>query len=502
MKNKMASSIIIKYLIPRLGEILFISLFITVIGLGPRLLNMDGDIGRHITLGNYILETRTIPTSDHFSFTKLGDPLTPHEWLSEVIFSIFGKIAGLDGIVLVTGIVIGFSTWLVYKTSLLLSKMNLLSIVMGIAAAAASSLHWLARPHIFTILLSAIWVWELEKVRLGIEKRWYLFPIIMLFWVNLHGAFIVGFVIWICYFVGTIEFSARPWKINRILLYTGIGSILISLLNPDGIGIWKTGIGFLSNKYLVGHTAEYLPPDFQNYSFWPFLLMILLSLVILAISKKRISLPHTLIISGWTVLALLSARNIPLYAVVVSPILTLIISEMINEHEDKIFIQFSEYQRRLMDVESGLRGGLWSIVTVALVAYLLISGVDLDIKKQGNVFLREVFPVDAVDWMNDNDVQGNGFNYFTWGGYLLYRNWPERRVFIDGQTDFYGEDFTREYETVISYAPGWQEVLKVYNVSWILIPSGSYLSNRILENEQWDTLYIDNTAVVFVKNSN
>lgn len=51
------------------------------------------------------------------------------------------------------------------------------------------------------------------------------------------------------------------------------------------------------------------------------------------------------------------------------------------------------------------------------------------------------------------------FNYFTWGGYLLYRQWPERRVFIDGQADFYGEAFTRKYGQVICAQEGWEAVL-------------------------------------------
>ncbi|MCK4488992.1 MAG: hypothetical protein KAU23_01970, partial [Anaerolineales bacterium] len=89
-------------LIPRIGEILFIAIFIALIGLGPKLMNVDGDLGRHITLGDYIISSRSIPTRDVFSHTKLGDPLTPHEWLADVIFALAHRAAGLDGIVWIT----------------------------------------------------------------------------------------------------------------------------------------------------------------------------------------------------------------------------------------------------------------------------------------------------------------------------------------------------------------------------------------------------------------
>ena len=59
-------------------------------------------------------------------------------------------------------------------------------------------------------------------------------------------------------------------------------------------------------------------------------------------------------------------------------------------------------------------------------------------------------------YLEDNQPEGNMFNYFTWGGYLLFELWPEKPVFIDGQTDFYGETFTRQYEQVITLDDGWQ----------------------------------------------
>ena len=88
MKNKDFVQRVLEIFLPRLGEIFFIAIFAAVIGLGPRMMNVDGDLGRHITLGSYIIDSRDIPTEDIFSFTKAGDPLTPHEWLSDLIFAL------------------------------------------------------------------------------------------------------------------------------------------------------------------------------------------------------------------------------------------------------------------------------------------------------------------------------------------------------------------------------------------------------------------------------
>ena len=111
MKNGNPVQAILRIILPRLGEVFFAAIFAAAIGLGSQMLNIDGDLGRHITLGDSILDTTKIPTSDVFSFTKYGDPLTPHEWLSDVFFSIVHKIAGLDGVVWLTALIISLAAF-------------------------------------------------------------------------------------------------------------------------------------------------------------------------------------------------------------------------------------------------------------------------------------------------------------------------------------------------------------------------------------------------------
>ena len=499
MKNKEFVQRVLEIFLPRLGEIFFIAIFAAVIGLGPRMMNVDGDLGRHITLGSYIIDSRDIPTEDIFSFTKAGDPLTPHEWLSDLIFALINSVAGLDGVVWITAIVLASSLWLVYKYSLNLSNMSLIALLGGILGAAASSLHWLTRPHIFTILLAAIWTGELEKMRLGIRKSWFIFPVLMLIWVNLHGAFLAGLLIWACYFAGILLDQKFSLHKNQSFLWVGISSILISLLNPDGIGIWKTGIGFLGNQYLVSHTAEYLPPDFQQLAFWPFLILIMCSVVVLGLSKKRIAFSHLLIVGGWTIMALYSARNIPLYVVTVIPILISETCGILCDWEDSILVgKFLDFQKKIATTEENLKGGFWAVVSVILALVLFGGGAILDFQGTGNIFSEKVFPVEAAEWLEDNPPGGNGFNYFPWGGYLLYRFWPERSVFIDGQTDFYGEELTREYEMVITLSEGWQTVLREYEIEWVIMPAGSELGSVLDDNDYWIREYEDSTAAIWV----
>jgi len=499
MTDKTDAPGILKYIIPRLGEIIFIAVFMAVIGLGPRLMNVDGDLGRHLTLGNYILDSKTIPINDIFSFSKAGDSLTPHEWLSDVLFALVYRYAKLDGVVWMTAIVLAVTMWLIYSYSSKISGMSILAAAAAILGAAASSLHWLTRPHIFTILLTIIWTIELDRIRLGKKKYWFTLPIIMLVWVNLHGAFFAGLLLWLCYFVGLILDRGTSWNDIKPFLWVGITSFLITLVNPDGFGIWKTGFEFLGNQYLVSHTAEYLPPNFQNSSFWPFLLVLMGSLILFAFSKRRLAIPHIFIIGGWSLLALYSARNIPLYIAASLPfICSAGAGLLIDNNSIKPIKDFIAFQDGLNETEKQLKGGVWATLVVFIVAVMLVGGTNLDFDQQGNEFSTEVFPVAAVDWMEDKPLSGNGFNYFPWGGYLLYRLWPENLVFIDGQTDFYGEKLTREYEKIITLGKGWQTIIEEYQINWVLMPVDSILIDELRSSSDWEIVFEDNTAAAAV----
>jgi len=84
----------VRYILPRQEDMFFVTIFTAVVLLGSRLMNMDGDLGRHLTIGRYILDQHAIPTHDIFSHTMYGEYLTPHEWLAQVLFAYSYRLAG------------------------------------------------------------------------------------------------------------------------------------------------------------------------------------------------------------------------------------------------------------------------------------------------------------------------------------------------------------------------------------------------------------------------
>lgn len=480
----------LKFFLPRLRDIFFIATFGSVIIIGPRLFNLDGDLGRHITIGNYILAQHSIPTHDIFSHTLNGAPLTPHEWLAQVTFAIVHHLFGLDGVVILTAFILALAFTLLYNELIRLGINPLLAIILTLLAAAASSIHFLARPHIFTILFLAIWTPIVMRAERGENNKAVFFlPIITLVWVNTHGAFIAGFVVGGAALVGAIwEWTRKRLPFNSVkrLTFAGLASTLVLLINPVGVNLLKTSLGYIQNKYLVSHTQEYLPPDFHNIGFLPFLLFLAMMVFCFGYGWKRIRLSEILLAAGWTAMSLYSARNIPLFAIVVTPI----IASTLQSGTEKIQI-FVHIGDRLREVEKQIRGILWQFAAVITAIILSMNGFF----GARNTYDPRVFPVQAIDWLESHPQNGNMFNYFTWGGYILYRGWPQNLVFIDGQTDFYGEGLTREYEQVLTLGTGWENVLSKYHVTWAILPITERLASE-LQDIGWQVLYKDETAII------
>jgi hypothetical protein len=104
----------------------------------------------------------------------------------------------------------------------------------------------------------------------------------------------------------------------------------------------------------------------------------------------------------------------------------------------------------------------------------------------------------AADYLAAN-ARGPHVQRIHLGRLSAHRLWPAQQVFIDGQTDFYGEALTREYAQVSGAAPGWQQVLARYGVTWIIVPVDGPLAQRLSAGEPgWVETYRDETAVIFV----
>lgn len=484
-----------QWLLPSVSVLAFVLIFWISLYFMPQMMNGDGDLGRHITLGNYILDQRTIPTTDLFSHTMQGTFMVPHEWLSQVAFALVHRAAGLNGIAWLTAVLIAATYAILNVTLQRVGVRALLALAGSLFGSMVGAIHTLTRPHLFTLLFFALALLILETYRRrGQEKTLLWLLPLMLVWTNTHGAFIIGFVLTLLYAVGALlEKRLRP----ALALLATLGLLgLTSLLNPVGPALLANSFGYLQEDFLVNITIEYRSPDFHQISAWPFAALLLGSLGFAWLSGRRLAWTPLLTLLVWSAFALYSARNIPLYGLVALALLLPEIDGWLGESWPRLsrFLSSTDAAAR------GTWGWMWAGLLLAGVMVAQANGAKTDLFGQGNTFSDQMFPITAVDTIQAELPEGRMFNEFGWGGYLLYRLWPEQLVFIDAQTDFYGEALTRQFLQIANAEPGWEALLDAHDVAWIILPPSRPLATWLAQSAEWHELYRDDTAVIWIKN--
>lgn len=510
-------------LMPSLSDLAFLTpilvLFWCTTGVGWLL--TDSDSGWHIRAGQWILKTGRVPTTDLFSFTKAGQPWFAWEWLSDVLMAVIHRDFGLAGIVLVSLLLLGATSVCVYRSTLEESGHRLIGIVLTGLAMSASTIHWLARPHLVTPLFAAVFCWTLNRTE---RKRrpitlWTL-ALLTIPWVNLHGGFFVGIVLLITYAIGAaagelVQGTRRnAWVRARTYLLTAGACVIASLVNPYGYRLHVHVAQYLGAAFYLQRISEFQSIDFHSFTAAYFETLLVLAIAAAAWHLGAGRLVHVLLLLSWSHLALFSARNIPIFAVVAAPGIGLAVREWLEYADSRWPLESpGEFSASLAELEAGLRSIAnihrrrhWHFVPcfgVLMLALLLThSG---RVKALRAEFDRNRFPVDAATFLSHKKSESPPIRLYSswqWGGYLIYRLWPPFSVFDDGRTDFYGPAFVEEGLCAWEACPDWADIFERYRVNAALLPVDSALATVLRERRDWKSVYQDHVAELFERTEN
>jgi hypothetical protein len=468
------------------------------IPLGAGALNADGDLNRHLRVGREIL-AHGLFFVDRFSWTRLGTPFVPFEWGSEVLYSLADQAAGLPGVLILMSVVIGITYFLLDRWLERLGMDPVLAFATAVAAGMAGSVHWLARPHVFSYVLVVGVMWMLDGRRTRIDERGRaepsarlssLVPCLLLFavWANLHGGFLFGLVLIGLYAAGDAMEAGmgrhpllRSANVRRGVLML-CAALAGTSLNPVGPRILSHLTGYLGKTWLINMTVEYHSPNFHTAPGRIFLVLLLISMAVVAVVRQRMPWRHLAVFLVSTAFALHSVRNVPLWALTGFPLAMLHGNDAWNQLTWKPVA----WCRRVVAVGAAASlPGLFSLaVAVALTLVALTGGRIAGAQLLADRFDPNTFPVTVVARARAADVEGRMFNEFNWGGYVL-NNWPEQKDFIDGQTDIYDVPLSKLYVSLRDAEPGWDRRLDSLGVSIVLLPAAAPLARWLMASEKW-----------------
>ena len=484
------------YFIPALSDIFFIILLMAFYSYGNLL--SDCDTGYHIRAGDYILQNLTIPRTDMFSYLSPALPWTAHEWLSEIIMSLAHKALGLNGVVIFFTLVLTTTYYLLFKGLRAMNGNLWLLLGLMLLVAISSTIHWLARPHVFTLLLLVIWYQLLDQYQYRSKNYLLVLPLIMLLWVNLHGGFIIGFLLLGIYFSGNLIFwfteqgqdKHSAAKKCRFLMLIAMACLLASMVNPFGYQILLFPFELVSDEVIMSFVQEFQPANLQESH--PYIYLLFLTLGVLMISRHRLNWIELGLILVFIYMALYSVRNIPLLAIIAAPIVLKRLDFWFNESGNK-FIKFLDRRSAsIAETDGRARGFFWPALAACILIFMSLPGI------KEHMFDPQVKPVAAVEFLKQEHISGHMFNNEEFGDYIIYAAYPQYKVFIDGRNDMYGADHVKDYISVIRLERNWKEVLEQYSIQWIFYNADSLLSRYLMEREDWHLIYADKVAHIYV----
>jgi len=204
-----------------------------------------------------------------------------------------------------------------------------------------------------------------------------------------------------------------------------------------------------------------------------------------------VTVTDLLLFLGTGAAGLVSARNIPLFAVIATPIIARHMLSALAGTKLYPLLSGEMSEPAPSPTMSGLN---WLLLLVAAVGVLGWTVTKIDNQAAA---VAERYPVQAVDFLEATGLaDARGYNSYNWGGYLIWRGLP---VFVDGRADVYGDEFLFYYREAFDAQESWREPLDDFAVSYVLMEKGSPLTVLLAASDGWEEVYQDDLAQVFIR---
>ncbi len=484
---------------PSLADVFFVAVIVWLFAAragGWSGLLADGDTGWHLRTGEYVLAHHAVPARDLFSFSKPGAPWFAWEWGSDVIFAALWHACGLKGVVLLAAASIGAYALIVLRYAIWCGANAFAALLLTLVAVNASSVHFLARPHVFTLVLFPTALWILDAgLRTGSRSVFVLVPLTAI-WANLHGGFALFLVVLGCAAVGTAFQSSWRWDAIRNPLLLFASCTAATFLNPYGWRLHQHIGAYLYADWLRDLVQEFQAPTFRGEGQIQFELLLFAALfaVVLLVRDHRRDWTAALRLVVLAHCALISLRHAPLFAAAAAPVVAAEVTRLWRALAQSSGAGSTAAVLCRIGDDAGAafsRNTAWAGVAVALLA---VAPFDWP-----RDFPPARFPIAVVDRYADILVRTRLFTTDQWADYLIYRLYPRQRVFLDGRTDFYGERLSREYVKLMRPSSDWKEELARHHFDAVLLPSDWPLVELLKTDSGWRLVYERNRALLFVK---
>lgn len=458
------------------------------------------DLGTDLKTGQWILQNRSFPAKDNFTYTCNQNDYLDGKVLYQILLYLGYCVAGYKGLSLANTAAVLLVFYLLWFRFRLVSSPPWLACLLLTAAALGLERRFFIKAEIASWILLSLTFLVLELYRKGHPKALWLLPALQLVWANTEGLFILGWLVTGAYLLSSWEKGRGPDK--RLLLFGGC-SLLASLLNPYGFQLWTLPFQYFSqfkdsaNSDLVSPLrfleSQDLKIDWNIQVFIYFGYCLLLALG-LGLSWRKRKIHEWLLAAVFFYLSCVGYRNIPFFLLATLPLLAgswgdgaarLSVLNRVDSFltKSKLFPAIS---------------ALFVLLTALRICTNAYYAGD---RRQAHLGLgldEERVPVQAVEFLNRNHLEGRMLNYIGMGDWLIWQ-W-DRPVFIDGRQQVISPELYEDYKQSFT-AGGLARLMLLYNPQLVALQynDAAPWAIQLKFMPDWRLIEVDESSALYAR---
>ncbi len=482
----------------------------------------EPDIWWQLLSGRWMLENGAITRTDMFSYTMAGHRWINVKWLYEILIGSIEKMSGPEGVVLLQCLVNVAIVYLLQRTLQYFAAQQRRELPMFPKVAAM--LLFLAiveyrmagRPEMISHLMCALYMFLLWRSPAFEWKKIGWLVLLQCIWANMHEGYPVGIVTIGTYMGG----SFISYIINKEKNYLQQGiraamvfgaAILVILLNPNGIQLWKQPFEIYRQVWANKYTTELY--SYTNPEYWTIeakwhigLLIAVIAFWIVRIVENRkqktlqfspMLVSYLLLIPLMGYLSLTANRNIPFSQIVLFPTVSIMVMWVI----EKLKLQTKGWYIKVAKqsaIAAGIIGLLFYVSIVSNRFYKYTQSPN----RYGIHISMMHNPTGVADFIRQYNIKGLPFSDYFVSSYLLWSLYPDYKSYIDlRDLDVFPTEFFDDYFSMYNAPDKFFEVDKKYNFNYVVLSTSQMvpLQQKLYWGQEYNLVYIDPVACLYVK---
>ncbi len=467
-------------LIPQPGDLVFVLVLLSVLLSKPESLFDDPGTPWHLRLGHDIIATRAVPRCDTLTFTRTQIPWVDQSWGFDLLLALVVDQGGWTAATVLTALLLAAVYSALARGLIADGVCPLAALFVTLLAVSIGHIHFLVRPHLFTLALvyATFRLCQKQHEQGGWFIAWV--PLLTAILANLHGGFVALPVIVATAAVG--HAISGPLDRDRRINLAKFGLVFVAaclaaLINPYGLDLYRHVGKLLVGSGVTRLIQEYQPAPFGTTQAGS-LEIVLLALIGLPalVSRRtdRYQLVHLLV---WLHLALTSIRNAPLFALAAAPPLARLLDGLPLPFRDA-------WPQRA-------RQSSWAPALAVGVLMLAATGVKI------GGFGEPRWPLSALATLNRQPPHARLFHEQDWGGLIEAECQPPRLSYMDDRFELYGKDAILEYVQTLSGGPTWDTVRDRERIELVWLRPDRDLVKRLAAEPGWTVLFKDSVSVLY-----